>query len=130
MSIPVRWGGSDMFTHMLVVGPTRCGKTATILKPLIYQLLVLKAKGVPLGLSVIEPKGDVAAMVNEMCFEMGIPCTHIDPMMSNTAQFNPMEGEINAVAEATVIVLKGLFGKQDAFLQRCKNYQHATLRNY
>ncbi|WP_229386752.1 type IV secretory system conjugative DNA transfer family protein [Lysinibacillus sp. FSL M8-0337] len=104
-----------MFTHMLVVGPTRCGKTATILKPLIYQLLVLKAKGVPLGLSVIEPKGDVAAMVNEMCFEMGIPCTHIDPMMSNTAQFNPMEGEINAVAEATVIVLKGLFGKQDAF---------------
>lgn len=115
MSIPVRWGGSDMFTHMLVVGPTRCGKTATILKPLIYQLLVLKAKGVPLGLSVIEPKGDVAAMVNEMCFEMGIPCTHIDPMMSNTAQFNPMEGEINAVAEATVIVLKGLFGKQDAF---------------
>lgn len=115
MSIPVRWGGSDMFTHMLVVGPTRCGKTATILKPLIYQLLVLKAKGVPLGLSVIEPKGDVAAMVNEMCFEMGIPCTHIDPMISNTAQFNPMEGEINAVAEATVIVLKGLFGKQDAF---------------
>lgn len=115
MSIPVKWGGSDMFTHMLVVGPTRCGKTATILKPLIYQLLVLKAKGVPLGLSVIEPKGDVAAMVNEMCFEMGIPCTHIDPMISNTAQFNPMEGEINAVAEATVIVLKGLFGKQDAF---------------
>lgn len=115
MSIPVRWGGSDMFTHMLVVGPTRCGKTATILKPLIYQLLVLKAKGVPLGLSVIEPKGDVAAMVNEMCFEMGIPCTHIDPMILNTAQFNPMEGEINAVAEATVIVLKGLFGKQDAF---------------
>lgn len=115
MSIPLRWGGSDMFTHMLVVGPTRCGKTATVLKPLIYQLLVLKAKGVPLGLSVIEPKGDVAAMVNEMCFEMGIPCTHIDPMMLNTAQFNPMEGEINAVAEATVIVLKGLFGKQDAF---------------
>lgn len=113
--VPVSWGGSDCFTHMLCVGPTRCGKTATILKPIIYQLLLQKAKGVPLGLSVIEPKGDVAAMVAEMSEEMGIPYTHIDPLSDNTAKFNPMEGDINDVAEATVIVLKGLFGKQDAF---------------
>lgn len=115
MSLPIRWGGDDIFTHMLVVGPTRCGKTATILKPLIYQLLLLKARGIPLGISVVEPKGDVAAMVNEMCEEMGIPCTHVDPMKPDSAHFNPMEGEINSVAEATVVVLKGLFGKQDAF---------------
>ncbi len=115
MSLPIKWGGDDMFTHMLVVGPTRCGKTATILKPIIYQLLCLKARGIPLGISVIEPKGDVAAMVAEMCAEMGIPCTHVDPMNPNTDRFNPMEGEINSVAEATVVVLKGLFGKQDAF---------------
>src|SRR5690606_4883238 len=104
-----------MFTHMLVVGPTRCGKTATILKPIIYQLLCLKAQGVPLGLSVIEPKGDVAAMVAEMCEEMGIDCVHIDPTNPNSARFNPMEGDTDSVAEATVVVLKGLFGKQDAF---------------
>lgn len=115
MGLPIRWGGSDMFTHMLVVGPTRCGKTATILKPLIYQLLLAKKRGIPLGLSVIEPKGDVAMMVREMCEVMEIPFTHIDPMRSDTAKFNPMEGEVNSVAEATVIVLKGLFGKQDAF---------------
>lgn len=41
----IQWGGSDMFTHMLVVGPTRCGKTATLLKPMIYQLLLLKKNG-------------------------------------------------------------------------------------
>lgn len=115
MGLPIRWGGSDMFTHMLVVGPTRCGKTATILKPLIYQLLLAKKRGIPLGLSVIEPKGDVAMMVRELCEEMEIPFTHIDPMRSDTDKFNPMEGEVNSVAEATVIVLKGLFGKQDAF---------------
>lgn len=109
------WGGSDLFTHMLIVGPTRCGKTATILKPIIYQLLCLKAQGVPLGLSVVEPKGDVAAMVAEMSAEMGIDCVHIDPTRSDSARFNPMEGDIDTVAEATVVVLKGLFGKQEAF---------------
>lgn len=76
---PIVWQGDDCFTHMLVVGPTRCGKTSTILKPMIYQLLLLKKKGVPLGLSVVEPKGDVARMVKEMCDVMEIPCTYIDP---------------------------------------------------
>ena len=115
MGMPIIWQGSDCFTHMLAVGPTRCGKTATILKPMIYQLLLQKKRGVPLGLSVVEPKGDVAEMVNEMCLEMDIPCIHVDPDKPNSASFNPMEGETDTVAEATVVVLKGLFGKQDAF---------------
>ncbi|WP_375337639.1 type IV secretory system conjugative DNA transfer family protein [Domibacillus sp. PGB-M46] len=109
------WQGSDCFTHMLVVGPTRSGKTATILKPMIYQLLLQKRRGIPLGLSVVEPKGDVARMVNEMCMEMDISCTHIDPELPDSHGFNPMEGGMDDVAEATVVVLKGLFGKQDAF---------------
>lgn len=54
---PIILGGSDPFTHMLCVGPTRCGKTSTILLPMIYQLLVQKKRGKALGLSVIEPKG-------------------------------------------------------------------------
>jgi len=115
MSMPIVWQGSDCFTHMLAVGPTRCGKTATILKPMIYQLLLQKKRGVLLGISVVEPKGDVAAMVNEMCLEMDIPCIHVDPDKPNSASFNPMEGDTDTVAEATVVVLKGLFGKQDAF---------------
>lgn len=115
MGMPIVWQGSDCFTHMLAVGPTRCGKTATILKPMIYQLLLQKKRGVPLGLSVVEPKGDVAEMVNEMCLEMDIPCIHVDPNKTDSASFNPMEGETDTVAEATVVVLKGLFGKQDAF---------------
>lgn len=111
----IKWGKSDSFTHMLAVGPTRCGKTATLLKPMIYQLLLLKKRGVPLGLSVVEPKGDVARMVYEMCGEMGIPCIHVDPEKPDSHIFNPMEGEMDDVAEATVVVLKSLFGKQEAF---------------
>lgn len=111
----IKWGKSDSFTHMLAVGPTRCGKTATLLKPMIYQLLLLKKRGVPLGLSVVEPKGDVARMVYEMCGEMDLPCIHVDPEKPNSDIINVMEGEMDDVAEATVVVLKSLFGKQEAF---------------
>lgn len=114
--MPIEWGGSDMFTHMLVVGATRSGKTATILKPMIYQLLLAKKRGKKLGLTVVEPKGDLAQMVADMSEAMELPHTHIDPMLDDkSAKFNPMEGETDRVAEATVIVLQGLFGKQDAF---------------
>ncbi|WP_233475972.1 type IV secretory system conjugative DNA transfer family protein [Paenibacillus sonchi] len=111
----IRWSGSDLFTHMLVVGPTRCGKTATLLKPIIYQLLLMKKRGIPLGLSVVEPKGDMAGMVNEMCGEMNLPCVHVDPTISNSARFPVMKGDEDDVAEATVTVLKSMFGKQEAF---------------
>ena len=82
---------------------------------LVYQLLLQKKRGKNLGISVIEPKGDLAGMVAEMAHEMGLEYTHIDPTVERTSKFNPMEGDIDTVAEATVIVLKGLFGKQEAF---------------
>jgi type IV secretory pathway TraG/TraD family ATPase VirD4 len=100
---------------MLVVGPTRCGKTATLIKPLIYQLLLYKKCGVPLGMSVIEPKGDVARMVRDMCEAMELQCTHVDPEKSDSDRFPVMRGDIDDVAEATVVVLKSMFGKQEAF---------------
>ncbi len=100
---------------MLIVGPTRCGKTATLLKPMIYQLLLQKKKGIPLGLSIVEPKGDVAAMVYELCLEMDIPCTYVDPANPNSDSFPVMKGDTDDVAEATVTVLKSMFGKQEAF---------------
>lgn len=100
---------------MLIVGPTRCGKTATILKPMIYQILKAKKAGIPVGLSVIEPKGDVAQMVAEISEGFGIDCVHIDPVNPNSAKWNVMEGDKDDVAEATVAVLKSLFGKQEAF---------------
>ncbi|MDX8367668.1 type IV secretory system conjugative DNA transfer family protein [Cytobacillus sp. IB215665] len=109
------WGRDDAFTHTLIVGPTRCGKTATILKPIIYQILDSKRKGRKVGLSVIEPKGDVAAMVKEICTWMEIDCVHIDPTIPNSDRLNVMQGDKDDVAEATVAVLKSLFGKQEAF---------------
>lgn len=120
------WGGDDPFTHLLAVGPTRCGKTATILQPIIYQLLVQKKLGKKLGLSIIEPKGDLALAVKEYCEVMDIPHIYIDPESPDTHHFNVMEGDTDDVAEATVAVLQSLFGKQEAFFQ---TVQELSARN-
>ena len=120
------WGGDDLFTHMLVVGPTRCGKSATILTPIIYQLLVQKKKGKQLGLSIIEPKGDLARDVKRFCDVMEIPYIYIDPESPDSHIFNVMEGNTDDVAEATVAVLQSLFGKQEAFFQ---TVQETSARN-
>ena len=111
----VKLANDDIFTHTLIIGATRCGKTSILLKPTIFQLLCMKKKGIKVGFSVIEPKGDLAEDVREMCDEMDVPITHIDPTRADSACFNVMEGDIDEVAEATVAVLRGLFGKQDAF---------------
>ncbi|SOC22064.1 TraM-binding TraD/TraG-like protein [Ureibacillus xyleni] len=114
---PIIIGGNDPFTHFLITGPTRCGKTSTILLPMIFQLLEQKKRGKNLGLSLVEPKGDLIWEVEEFCKEMEIPYVLLDPSNPNTDFFNVMEGDIDVVIEATVAVLQSLFGKQEAFFQ-------------
>jgi hypothetical protein len=122
------WGGDDPFTHTIIVGPTRCGKTATLIKPMIYQILTAKARGFPCGLSVIEPKGDVAQFAVDLARELGIPGTyHLDPTLENSDMINLMKGPVDDVAEATIAVLKGMFGKQEAFFQLM---QELAARNF
>jgi len=63
----------DLRHNSLIVGPTRTGKTSAILKPLVYELLLLKKKGIPLGMTIIETKKEVGETLKEMCKEMDIP---------------------------------------------------------
>jgi TraM recognition site of TraD and TraG len=123
---PIMWGGDDPFTHLLCVGPTRCGKSATILKPMMYQLLKQKKKGKKVGFSLVEPKGDLVRDIKEFCDVMEIPYVYIDPESPDSHRFNVMEGDKDDVAEATVAVLQSLFGKQEAFFQ---TVQELSTRN-
>ncbi|MED0737840.1 type IV secretory system conjugative DNA transfer family protein [Aneurinibacillus thermoaerophilus] len=118
--------GLDAFLHTLVLGPTGCGKTSRILKPVARQVLEAIRQGKKVGLTVIEPKGDFAQDIADMCKEMGIPCVHIDPISPTSAKFNPLQGEAETVAEAARTVLKILFGKQDPFFAQV---QQTAARN-
>lgn len=120
------WGGDDPYTHLLCAGPTRCGKSATILTQICYQLLLQKRRGKKVGFSLIEPKGDLVRQVKEFCDVMEIPYIYIDPLSPDTHKFNVMEGDKEDVAEATVAVLQSLFGKQEAFF---KTVQELSTRN-
>lgn len=123
---PVLMKENDFFMHTIIAGSTGSGKSVGTLEPLVYQLLLQKRKGKKLGLTVVEPKRDFALQVKEYCDEMEIPYIFIDPLSEDTNTFNPMEGEANQVAEATVIVLQGLFGKQDPFFA---SVQELSARN-
>ncbi|MZP31187.1 TraM recognition domain-containing protein [Heliobacterium undosum] len=112
---PVALTGKDRFLHTGIFGPTGCGKTSSIIKPMAYQDLQRIADGHKLGLTFIEPSGDLAEWVAEKCDKLNIPCVHVDPERPDTKKFNTMQGKDNDVAEATRAVLKSMFGKQEAF---------------
>ncbi len=175
---PLMLTGQDRFGHMMIAGPTGCGKTSKIIKPCIWQdLLDIKSKRIKkeklllehkiwqqrkiekikndnrkndaekhgliqevlakepeikdlqeyiAGLTVVEPKGDLAADVVEMCQALDLPYIYINPMDENTHKFNIMEGEPDIVAESTRTVLRNLFGKQEPFFAQV---QETTARN-
>lgn len=123
---PVVMKENDFFMHTIIVGSTGSGKSVGTLEPMAYQLLVQKKRGKKLGMTIVEPKRDFALQVKEYCDAMEIPYIFIDPLSEDTNTFNPMEGDTNQVAEATVIVLQGLFGKQDPFFA---SVQELSARN-
>ena len=123
----ITWGGDDPFTHTLIVGPTRCGKSATLILPTIYQILEEKAKGKQVGLTVIEPKGDIVRKIKKITDAIGEEMVYIDPEFPEESDtINVMNGKKADVAEATVAVLKSMFGKQEAFFQ---SVQELSTRN-
>lgn len=112
---PIVLKHNDRYLHMLVVGTTGTGKTSRVLKPMIWQDLQAIKKGKRLGISVIEPKGDLAADVAKMCEDLGIPYIFLNPEDPGSPKFNPLEGDPQVAAEITRTVFRALFGKQEPF---------------
>lgn len=111
--IPLR----DRYLHTFVIGATGTGKTSCALKPLIWQDLQNIQKGHRLGITVVDPKGDLARDVAGMCSALGIPSIFIDPLNPASPGFNPLVGEIETVRIIMQTVLRGLFGRQEAFFR-------------
>jgi len=65
----------DWFLHMLILGPTGCGKTSQSLIPMILQDI----QNPDWGVTVLEPKGDFAIKAYMMAKEFGRDAIYFDP---------------------------------------------------
>lgn len=107
----------DRYLHTFVIGSTGTGKTSCALKPMIWQDLNSIKRGEKLGVTVVDPKGDLAADVADMCAHLGVPVIYLNPLNPASSCFNPMVGKAEAVKTIMQTVLRGMFGRQEAFFR-------------
>ena len=88
----------DRFLHMLILGPTGGGKTSQVILPMVDQDI----KNPEAGVTVIEPKGDLAREVAMMAKVAGRPYIYFDPSVDNCPYFNPLVGDEDDVIENAV----------------------------
>ena len=96
----------DRYLHMLVLGPTGCGKTSQILTPMVYDDIINS----DLGIIVLEPKGDFAEKVYAIAKLNGKDAVYFNPSLSTCPYFNPLRGNEDDVIEN----ITSTFGAFDA----------------
>ena len=94
----------DRFLHMLILGPTGCGKTSQSLIPMVLQ----DVQNPEWGITVLEPKGDFAIKAYMMAKEFGRDAIYFDPSYKNCAKFNPLAGREIDVVENIATTFKML----------------------
>jgi len=90
--------GKDRFLHMLIIGPTGGGKTSQVILPMVWQ----DVQNTTAGITVIEPKGDLAREVAMMAKHEGRDYIYFDPSVNNCPFFNPLCGDETDVIENAV----------------------------
>jgi hypothetical protein len=94
----------DRFLHMLILGPTGCGKTSQVILPMCHQDI----QNLNAGLTVLEPKGDLAREVAMMAKDLGRDYIYFDPSVDNCPFFNPLIGDETDVIENAVTTFLAL----------------------
>lgn len=85
----------DRFLHMLILGPTGSGKTSQTIIPMLLQ----DVQNLEAGVTVIEPKGDLAEKVYAMAHYYGREVMYFNPVLPDCPYFNPLFGEESDVIE-------------------------------
>lgn len=101
---PVILKGKDRFLHMLVLGPTGSGKTSQTIIPMINQDM----QNLESGITVLEPKGDLAEKVYAMAEHYGRKAVYFNPLLPDCPYFNPLYGEEDDVIENMATTFKML----------------------
>lgn len=121
-NLPVTIPIKDRFLHMLILGPTGSGKTSQIIIPMLSQDL----KNPELGITVIEPKGDLAEKAYAMAQYYGRPAVYFNPISESCPTFNPLYGREDAVIENMVTAFSMLNPDEQQYF---KDMNEQLLRN-
>ncbi|WP_214688459.1 MULTISPECIES: type IV secretory system conjugative DNA transfer family protein [unclassified Exiguobacterium] len=94
----------DRYLHMLVLGPTGSGKTSQTIIPMINKDMQVPE----IGITVIEPKGDLAEKIWAMAKHYGREVQYFNPILPDCPYFNPLYGDEGDVIENMAMTFKML----------------------
>lgn len=103
----------DRFVHSLVLGPTGSGKTSQTIIPMINQDM----QNPDFGITVIEPKGDLAEKIYAMAQHYGRQAIYFNPILDACPTFNPLYGPEDDVIEDVTTIFKMLNPDSPQFFQ-------------
>ena len=101
---PVILKATDRFLHSLILGPTGCGKTSQTIIPMLNQDM----QNLKCGITVIEPKGDLAEKAYAMAKYYGRNVVYFNPTDPDCPYFNPLFGKEEDVIESMATTFKML----------------------
>lgn len=94
----------DRYLHMLVLGPTGSGKTSQTIIPMINRDMQVP----DIGITVIEPKGDLAEKIWAMAKHYGREVQYFNPILPDCPYFNPLYGNEGDAIENMAMTFKML----------------------
>lgn len=103
----------DRFLHFLILGATGSGKTSQSVLPMILQDM----QNLDCGITVIEPKDDLAEKVYFMAKEYGRDVLYFNPVSEDCPTFNPFHGPEDIVIENMATTFKMLNPDSPQFFQ-------------
>lgn len=95
---------NDRYLHMLVIGPTGSGKTSQSIIPMINRDMT----NFDIGITVLEPKGDLAEKIDAMAKYYGRKVLYFNPTFPDCPYFNPLCGDETDVIENMATTFKML----------------------
>lgn len=94
----------DRYLHMLIIGPTGSGKTSQSVIPMINRDMT----NPEIGITVIEPKGDLAEKIFAMARYYNREVLYFNPILPDCPYFNPLFGDETDVIENMATTFKML----------------------
>lgn len=107
-SIPVILPFKDRFLHTLIVGPTGSGKASQMIMPMINQDLQNKN----VGITLIEPKGDLSDSIYMLAKYYGREVVHFNPILPDCPYLNIFDSKEEDINNLLILSFDSILSKK------------------